>query len=177
MRKALWSFHLPSVILKFLNRDRLIGFFLYPVGDGLAQWMIGDVDLFRCLMLSLVGGLIYSYEIPVYFEWIDRKPWGRVLRILAAMAYFNPLWIARHLFFIQISYEMEILTRLDVFGNVMMDCISIGTKSFIAGIPISIVGNYIIQIRLDLKLRFFASSVFNAIMVIYYALSQILFHS
>ena len=120
-----------------------------------------------------VGGTFYAFEIPNYFSWIDFKftSDGRVRNILKrtafAMMYFNPLWIARHMFFIKLFS-----------GNVHSINIGIlatASWSFLINIPISLAGNYVIQNKIKYDWRFFASAIFSSLMAIYYALSLVIF--
>ncbi|MCK5401892.1 MAG: hypothetical protein KAJ28_09695, partial [Flavobacteriaceae bacterium] len=88
-------------------------------------------------------------------------------KTILAITYFNPLWIARHLFFIKL-FSMN-------FENIQLDIFTIALWSFIINIPISFIANYIIQNKIKLNWRFLASAVFSAIMAIYYAMSETLF--
>ncbi|PKV51736.1 hypothetical protein ATE84_3834 [Aquimarina sp. MAR_2010_214] len=123
--------------------------------------------------MILVGATIYAFEIPNYFSWIDRKAanLNGVKKTLAktglAIAYFNPLWIFRHLAFIKFfsgNYEQ-------INNNVLL----IAFWSFLANILISFVANYLIQNKIRLDWRFMASAIFSALMAIYYALSETIF--
>ncbi|PIZ06453.1 MAG: hypothetical protein COY57_01910, partial [Flavobacteriales bacterium CG_4_10_14_0_8_um_filter_32_5] len=84
-----------------------------------------------------------------------------------AITYFNPLWIARHLFFIKLfSGEIE---------NIQWNLLNIAFLSFAVNIPISFFANFIIQTKTKLHWRFVASATFSALMAIYYALSETIF--
>ncbi len=153
--------------------DILRGMIIYAAGDTTAAIILQQFSWPRTFGMILVGATFYAFEIPNYFRWIDRStkqlsPWrtaGR--RTLLALLYFNPLWIARHLFFIFLfSGRYEAITG-QIFG--------IALKSFLVNIPISLTGNYIIQNKIALKHRFFASATFSALMAIYYALSEVIF--
>lgn len=120
-----------------------------------------------------IGATLYAFEIPNYFTWIDKKTnnFIGIKKTLAktglAIAYFNPLWIFRHLAFIKLfsgNYE-QINSHL----------LTIAFWSFLANIPISFVANFIIQNKIRLDWRFMASAIFSAIMAIYYALSETIF--
>ncbi len=120
-----------------------------------------------------IGATLYAFEIPNYFTWIDKKTnnFIGIKKTLAktglAIAYFNPLWIFRHLAFIKLfsgNYE-QINSHL----------LTIALWSFLANIPISFVANFIIQNKIRLDWRFMASAIFSAIMAIYYALSETIF--
>ena len=121
----------------------------------------------------LVGATIYALEIPNYFTWIDGRA-AKDTRIFAsfrrtglAMLYFNPLWIARHLFLIKLFSGL--------WQEITCGLLVLGFWSFLANVPISLAGNYLIQNKLPLKWRFFASATFSALMAIYYAMSEALF--
>ena len=122
----------------------------------------------------LVGATIYAFEIPNYFAWIDKKTTdlNGVKKTLAktalAIAYFNPLWIFRHLVFIKLfsgNYE-----------QINEQLLIIACWSFLANIPISFAANYLIQNKVRLDWRFMASAIFSALMAIYYALSETIFN-
>jgi hypothetical protein len=121
-----------------------------------------------------IGATIYAFEIPNYFAWIDRKTTAHtgVKKTFAktglAIAYFNPIWIWRHLLFIKLfSGNLE---------QINMHLFYIACISFLVNIPISFIANYIIQNRIQLSWRFLASAIFSALMAIYYALSETIFN-
>lgn len=90
-----------------------------------------------------------------------------LLRTGLAILYFNPLWIARHLLFIQIFSGN--------WGGISFNLLKLGLYSFLVNIPIAFMANYVIQNRISLKWRFLASAVFSSLMAVYYALSKVLF--
>lgn len=146
---------------------------IYTIGDSIASLITAQFSVERSLGIMLIGGTIYALEIPHYFRWIDKfivsKPGLTTTfkRALLAMAYFNPLWIARHLFFINFFS-----------GNwdaISWSLLETGTLSFTANIPLSLCGNYIIQNKLPFKWRFVGSGIFSGILAIYYALSEVWF--
>ncbi len=120
-----------------------------------------------------VGAVIYSFEIPNYFAWIDRRTvdFSGVKKMLVktglAIAYFNPFWIFRHIFFIKLFSGN--------FAQINASLFVIALYSFAVNIPISFVANYIIQNKIKLNWRFMASAVFSGLMAIYYAFSETLF--
>ena len=124
--------------------------------------------------MVLVGATIYAFEIPNYFTWIDKKTISfngikkTLVKAILAIAYFNPLWIFRHLAFIKLfsGNHDQINTYL----------LTIAVWSFLVNIPISFIANYLIQNKVKLDWRFLASAIFSAIMAIYYALSETLFN-
>ena len=146
---------------------------IYSAGDTAAALISGSFSLTRLAGMMLIGATVYALEIPNYFAWIDRKvttkkPLKRAAhRTALAMAYFNPLWIARHLLFIKLAS-----LDLDAVG---VDLLILGTKSFAFNIPISALANYIIQVRLPLRWRFVGSATFSALMAVYYALAGFFF--
>ncbi|WP_299106989.1 hypothetical protein [uncultured Tenacibaculum sp.] len=124
--------------------------------------------------MILIGTTVYAFEIPNYFAWIDRKTGGLngIQKTLAktglAIAYFNPLWIFRHLAFIKLfsgNYE-----------QINSGLLLVALWSFLANIPISFIANFIIQNKIKLDWRFLASAIFSALMAIYYALSETIFN-
>lgn len=125
------------------------------------------------LGMMFIGGTVYAFEIPNYFRWIDRKTTGlsghggSLLRAGLAILYFNPLWIARHLLFIQILRGGWSIIN----WNLLM----LGLYAFMANVPVAFIANYVIQNRVPLKWRFFSSAVFSSLMAVYYALSQAIF--
>ncbi len=116
--------------------------------------------------MGVVGGLIYSLEIPAWFSYINGRYRG-MQRTLMAMLYFNPLWIARHLLFI-FFFSGQI-------SMVHWSILTIALKSFAVNLPVAFAANYIIQNKLPLNWRFFSSAVFSSLMAIYYALSRVIF--
>lgn len=151
----------------------LRGALIYSAGDTIAALLLHEFSLYRLLGMVFIGATVYALEIPNYFAWIDRKT-STVHGIQKTMAktglailYFNPLWIARHLFFIKLfSGNFE-----QIDSNVFI----IAWWSFLANIPISFIANFIIQNKIRLDWRFLASAIFSALMAIYYALSETIF--
>ncbi len=123
--------------------------------------------------MILVGATLYSFEIPNYFAWIDKKTFSYkgIKKTLAktglAIAYFNPLWVFRHLAFIKIFSGL--------YEQINSNLFVIALWSFLANIPISLIANYLIQNKIKLDWRFLASAIFSALMAIYYALSETIF--
>ncbi len=123
--------------------------------------------------MLLVGATIYSFEIPNYFAWIDKKTISyqgikkTIIKTGLAIAYFNPLWIFRHLAFIKLFSG----TYSQINSNLLL----IAFWSFLVNIPISLIANYMIQNKIRLDWRFMASAVFSGLMAIYYALSETIF--
>ncbi len=144
---------------------------IYAAGDTVAALLTNSSSYQRMLGITFVAATVYTIEIPNYFRWINTRTesMGRghagARRTLFAMMYFNPLWIARHLAFVQLFS-----------GNpVSLNLIGIGFKSFVYNLPAGLLVNYLIQTKLPLKHRFIASSFFSAAMAVYYALSEVWF--
>jgi hypothetical protein len=160
----MFIFHLKKV-------NVIKGAFVYSVFDAIASLTLGQFSWLRFFGIMIIGATIYSFEIPNYFAWIDvkcKKYQGhkrQIVKTLYALMYFNPLWIARHLLFI------DLLT----YGTADFNLIQISLKSFIVNIPISLFANYFIQNKFKLSSRFIASALFSGVMAIYYAFSKTLF--
>jgi hypothetical protein len=151
----------------------LRGGLVYAAGDCAAAILLDEFSVWRLLGMALVGATVYALEVPNYFNWIESKVKGRkglriaLLKTGLAMLYFNPLWVARHLFFIRLfSGSLE---GLD--GSLLLTAV----YSFAANIPVSLIGNYLIQNVVRLRWRFLASALFSALMALYYALSAVWF--
>lgn len=174
----------------------VVGWILYPLGDFIGQCLLGTLSFERTVVIALLGGIVYRFEVPRWFAFLDKIrvsekraktfPLNLILkkdadadeegkhklnwlgRTAGAMSYFNPLWIARHVFIIYVtthhlSIEME-------SSKVVMHFVGLGVKSFLVNLPISIIGNYIIQERLPLTYRFAGSATLSGIFAISYAL-------
>jgi hypothetical protein len=124
--------------------------------------------------MILIGATIYAYEIPNYFAWIDTKTKKIIglkkplTKTLLAIAYFNPIWIWRHLLFIKLFSGN--------LNQINLNLLQIALLSFVVNIPISFIANFIIQNKIKLSWRFLASAIFSALMAIYYALSETIFN-
>ena len=155
--------------LIYTKNNILRGMLIYSAGDTIATLIRGNLSPLRILGMILLGGTIYAFEVPNYFIWIDKKvthfKHKKIIKTVLALCYFNPIWIARHIFFIQ-------LFSLEKVGWFILN---IGLKSFVGALPISIVGNFIIQNLIPIKFRFFSSAVFSGLLAIYYALSAVYF--
>lgn len=159
----------------FFDRNRIAGFIIYPLGDLIAQIILGEVHVLRIFTISLAGGLLYALEIPLWFGWINRTFNHWFPRTLAAIVYFNPLWIMRHILLIRASINPNALTSGSLFIAVLQTSWNSALTSFTGAILISFVGNYIIQNMIRLERRFIASSIFSGLMAIYYAISESFF--
>lgn len=158
----------------FSRQAAVRGTLIYTIGDSLAALMLGRFTLLRCLGIALTGGTLYALEIPNYFRWIDGRTQGlqplkrALVRTLLALLYFSPLWITRHLVIINLFS-----LRFPVFEPAML---GLGLTSFLYNIPVSFLANFLIQNKVPLRHRFMASASFSALMAVYYALSDVLFH-
>ncbi|MCF6213229.1 MAG: hypothetical protein L3J45_04305 [Flavobacteriaceae bacterium] len=157
----------------YTKNNILKGAVIYATGDTIAALILGEFNTMRLLGMVFIGASFYAFEIPNYFKWIETKTQNLkgttylLSKTGLAIAYFNPLWIARHLFFIKLfSGQFDVLN-----GHLFY----IALLSFLVNIPISFVANFIIQTKTPLKWRFLASALFSALMAIYYALSETLF--
>lgn len=159
----------------YTKNNILKGALIYATGDSIAALILNEFNLTRLLGMVFIGATLYAFEIPNYFKWIETKTQNLkgITYLLSktglAITYFNPLWIARHLFFIKLfSGQFETLN---------WHLLDIALLSFAVNIPISFIANFIIQTKTPLKWRFLASAIFSALMAIYYALSETLFSS
>ena len=168
--------------------DVIVGWTVYPAGDLVAQLITGHVEPLRIVVMALAGGLIYRYEVPWWFRKLDQHELSEARgirrffvrdaendrhlnwlgRTVGAILYFNPLWIARHMLFIRLGSDPSSLQH---FGSALTEALVLGTKSFFVNLPISFIGNYLIQVRIPLRWRFLASSIFSAILAAAYALA------
>ena len=159
--------------LEYSKSNILRGALIYSAGDTIASILLDDFTLYRLIGMMFLGATLYAFEIPNYFQWIVKKTQhltGNKLTFTKtglAIAYFNPIWIWRHLLFIKLFSG-----NLD---QINIDLMFIASLSFLVNIPISFIANYIIQNKIHLRWRFLSSAIFSAIMAIYYALSETLF--
>jgi hypothetical protein len=146
---------------------------VYVIGDTIASVLLDMFSISRFLGIMFVGMTFYALEIPNYFNWIDRKvnpvsPFRKaILRTGLSLLYFNPLWISRHILFILLASGR--------FNEISLDLLRLGAVSWFVSIPLSIIANYIIQVRISLRRRFVASALFSSAMAIYYALCTVFF--
>lgn len=124
--------------------------------------------------MVVIGATVYAFEIPNYFNWIEKKTANNnglkrtIAKTILAIAYFNPLWIFRHLLFIKLFSGN--------FDQITSNLFIVACWSFLVNIPISFIANFIIQNKVKLDWRFLASAIFSALMAIYYALSETIFN-
>lgn len=159
--------------MEYKKSNIIRGGLIYLAGDTTAALIADEFSWERLLGILLIGCTLYAFEIPNYFNWIDKKVGkasgfaSSMKRTGLAILYFNPLWIARHLFFIKLFSGQT--------DQLSLGLLEIGLKSFAVNIPISIIANYLIQNKVKLSWRFLASALFSALMAIYYALSAVWF--
>ncbi len=149
------------------------GSMIYAVGDTAAALIAHEFSVLRLVGILIIGGTLYAFEIPNYFNWIDKKVShtanfkAKLTRASLAILYFNPLWIARHILLIKLL--------MGQYQQIGWGLITIGAISFLVNIPISISANYLIQNKIALRHRFIASAVFSGLMAVYYSLSAVWF--
>ena len=149
------------------------GFLIYATGDTVAALMQNQFSFGRMAGMMLVGASFYAFEIPNYFKWIDTKLVrvhtlkNALLRTSMSLAYFNPLWVFRHLIFIKIFSGKT--------DEITFDLLRIAFVSFTVNLPVSFSANYLIQNKVSSKRRFLVSAFFSAIMAVYFALAATLF--
>jgi len=159
--------------LVYSKRNIISGALIFCIGDTIASIVANEFSLLRVLGISIIGATIYALEIPNVFLWIEKKTPGiltlkkGMYRGLLATLYFNPLWIARHLLFIQI-----LLFHWDDINSTLF---LIAWNSFILNIPFVLIINYLIQTKITLRWRFIVSSAFSGVMAVYYAISEQIF--
>ncbi len=163
--------------VEFTKKSIINGLIIYSLGDTVAALILQQFSLTRLVGISLVGAFVYSFEIPNYFRWINKKTSSEnselksvkksLFRTALALLYFNPIWIARHLLFIQLFSGN--------FAAINLSLLFIASKSFLINIPLSLTANYFIQNVLSYKYRFAASAIFSSLMAIYYAMSAVWF--
>ena len=159
--------------MRYTKQNILRGAVIYASGDTIAAFLLGAFSWERLLGMVIVGATFYAFEIPNYFNWIEKKVKEKtgflasLYKTALAVLYFNPLWIARHLLFIMLfSGQIQ---------EISWGLLRIASWSFLVNIPISLLANFIIQNKIPLKWRFLASAIFSALMAIYYALSIVFF--
>lgn len=153
-------------LFRYRRNELLRGLLIYAAGDSVAALLTCQFSLHRMVGMMAVGGFVYSLEIPSWFRYIARR-WKGVPRALMAMLYFNPLWIARHLTFIALFSG-----DLDGIGWCL---VTVSLKSFAVNLPFSFVANYLIQNKVPVDWRFFASAIFSALMAVYYSACGVIF--
>lgn len=153
-------------------QDALTGGILFALGDSLGALIGGEFLVQRMLGMIILGGTLYAWEIPNYFQHLARRfnqagYLNALQRTLASGLFFNPLWIARHMLFIQIFAGQWQTISADIF--------IVASWAFIYGFPFSLLFNYLLQNVISMRWRFLSSSIYSALTVIYYALLDFIF--
>ena len=153
-------------------RNSWMGGVVYASGDTFAALLTGEFLYQRLVGMLILGGTLYALEIPAYFHYLDRHIQGKSLlsslkRMLFSALFFNPLWIARHLIFIEFFAGK--------WQAIDIGILLIATHSFVYALPVALLVNYMIQNKTPLDWRYVASSAFSAFMAVYFALSEVLF--
>lgn len=189
---------MSEAVVKPTNKQLLntiVACLLYPIGDLIGQLILGGFNLERTICITLIGSLLYRFEVPAWFSFIDKlrvsdqnqqrfgflfktgepdnHPLNWLGRTLGSMLYFNPLWIARHIFIIYMaSHHMQLnMGPMEAVGHFILT----GGKAFLTNMPISVIGNYIIQQKLKPEQRFLGSATLSGIFSITYAIEYIFF--
>jgi hypothetical protein len=178
-------------------RNILEGFLVYGLGDLVAQIILGRPSIIRTLGVGFIGGSVYALEVPLWFRLIEgtfchasdkiracqmfTEPNNENIcyldykgRTLMAMSYFNPIWITRHMFFLSLLNAISFGTLFSSPFRVFLHLIPVASKSFLISIPITVIGNYIVQNRISMRFRLIASAILSAICVFWFALSKVL---
>jgi len=150
----------------------ITGAILFATGDSIGSLLTDDFLYQRLLGMMVIGGTLYAWEIPTYFAHLQLRfnqegiP-NALKRTLSAGLFFNPLWIARHFVFIKVFSGQ--------WQTIDWDILMIATESFVIAFPFSLLANYLIQNVILLRWRFLVSSIYSALTVIYFALSEVIF--
>jgi hypothetical protein len=179
-------------------RHMVEGFIVYGLGDLLAQIILGKASIIRTIGIGFIGGTVYALEVPLWFRMIEntfchasdkiracmmfKQPDNNDCcyldykgRTLMAMSYFNPIWIARHMFFLSLLNALSAGIAVISPFHEFLHLIPVATKSFVICIPITVVGNYIVQNRISMKYRLIGSAVLSAVCVFWFAIAKVLF--
>ena len=153
-------------------KDSITGGVTYALGDTIAVLITGEFQFYRLLGMLMLGSTLYAIEIPAYFRWLDQRYQrsglvNAVKRMGMTVAFFNPLWIARHLLFIKLF--------AGYWESISWALLTIASYSFVSCLVVALPLNYLIQNCMPLTWRFFASSVFSGLLAIYFSLSEVLF--
>jgi hypothetical protein len=153
-------------------KDSIAGGLIYCAGDSATTLITDNFSYLRMLGMLLLGASLYAIEIPAYFRWLNsyfnQSGYLNALkRMFMAAAFFNPLWIARHLVFIYLFSGQ--------WQSISLHLLYIATTSFFYCLPVALPVNFIIQNNIKLSWRFIASSVFSGFMAIYFSMSEALF--
>lgn len=158
----------------YTKKDIFWGGILLALSDSIAAIMTDQFTWIRFVGMLIIGATLYAIEIPNYFYWLEKFTDNhfkglkrKVLKSVAVVIFFNPLWIFRHYIFIYL-----LIGEFDLINLPLLKSASI---SYAFNVPISLIGNYLIQNKMPLKWRFIGSSVFSVIMILYYTMGQVWF--
>ena len=190
MNFRLKTYFLHFKSIKITNIDKVSGLIIYPLGDLIAQLILGDVSILRLFFVALLGRFIYAIEIPKWFGFLatwkkqtatngfshifwekeSETPHLNWLgKTIGATIWFHPIWIARHMLVIELA---NIIIGKTSFIEFLPEALKLGTISYIGQFPIAVVVNYIIICKLNEETRFIWSSVFSGLLAIYYAIGR-----
>lgn len=153
-------------------KDALYGGLIYCSGDTAAMLIRSEYQESRMLGMLLLGSTLYAIEIPMYFRWLAKRFSGPGLaqslkRMLLAAAFFNPLWIARHMVFASLFSGN--------WKEISFAIFPLALTSFCYCLPVTLPVNYLIQNHVGLSWRYVASALFSALMAFYFSMSEVLF--
>lgn len=153
-------------------KDAFYGGLIYCAGDTIATIISNTFYYPRMLGMMILGATLYAIEIPAYFRWLNRyfdQPGylSAVKRMFMAAVFFNPLWIVRHLVFINLFSGQ--------WHSISLSILSVASLSFLYCLPVALPVNFLIQNSIPLSSRFIASSIFSAFMAIYFSMSEVWF--
>ena len=162
----------------------------------LINWKVSGTNpsLSRTVGMFLVGTFLYPLEIDAYFRWLANSRWrvnlesstlGKLLaslfqkegdalkltaigRTIGAALFFNPIWVARHFTFIELFTKLPQGVNLKFIVTYFISSLKPGLISFIYGLPLSLIGNYVVQEKMRLELRVIGSAILTLIFAIYY---------
>jgi hypothetical protein len=160
---------LPSSWPGYTRANALRGLLIYSSGDSIAALLLGEFSVTRLAVIALLGSTVYALEIPNWFYQVDRmvRPGGTraaLLRTLLALAYFNPLWVARHMALIGWASSGS----LPGWG-----ILAVASHAFVLNIPLALTANLLIQNKVPAPWRFTASALYSALMAVYYAVGRV----
>ena len=123
-------------------KDAFYGGLIYCAGDTVATIISHTFYYPRIVGMFVLGATLYAIEVPAYFRWLNRyfgQPGylSAFKRMLMAAAFFNPLWIARHLVFIKLLSGQ--------WHSISLSILSVASLSFVYCLPVALPVNFLIQ--------------------------------
>ncbi len=162
-------------MIKYFNNKNIIsGAIIYGIGDSIGSLILNEFSWIRLIGLAFIGGTVYAIEIPAFFDWLESysKKFSlkksQAIKTILTTLFFNPIWIARHFIFIFLFSGN--------FASINLNLLHIAWLAYITPLPITLFANYLIQNKVNLTWRFPVSAIFSALMVIYFALSKVIFN-